>query len=97
MSRKIAVLIGMLVIYTSTVFAEESNHAVRRDNVPVVQISMANMVTFKCGEGNLVVDLETGEATFDGCNPSKASKAIWEGLKIFFDQYKKDMCSKEGQ
>ena len=58
---------------------------------------MFNKVTFRCGEGSLIVDLETGEATFKGCNPSKASKAIWEGLKVFFDQYKKDMCGEEGK
>ena len=43
-------------------------------------------ISVKCGEGEIVVDHGTGEATFtEGCDPSKASKALWEGIKSFFD------------
>lgn len=56
------------------------------------KIPQASMVSFSCGEGWINISLETGEATFVNCNPSEASKRIWEGLKPFFEGYKKSIC-----
>lgn len=41
-------------------------------------------ISVTCGKGRIEVSYDTGEATFtDGCNPSEASKALWEGIKPF--------------
>ena len=43
-------------------------------------------ISVKCGEGTIEIDYNTGEASFNnGCDPSKASKALWEGIKPFFN------------
>ena len=45
-----------------------------------------NAVTFACGTGKIEIDYGTAEAIFtEGCNPSEASKEIWEGIRPYFD------------
>lgn len=50
------------------------------------------MLTIQCGEGSINISLKTGEAEFVDCDPDEASKALFEGIKPFFEEWRDEIC-----
>lgn len=69
-----------------TVSNTDSLYFKNNDSSLTIKANKHSAISVSCGKGTIEVDYDTGEATFNnGCDPSKASKALWEGIKPFFN------------
>lgn len=66
--------------------APTNNNLYFKSSETVITPLTHRAISFTCGEGRIEIDYGTGEAIFtEGCNPSEASKEIWEGIRPYFD------------
>jgi hypothetical protein len=51
----------------------------------------------ECGKGAVRISLKTGIAEFIDCDPDEATKALWNGLKPFFERAIEEKCKEKEQ
>ncbi len=42
-----------------------------------------------CGKGWIVIDSQTGNVTFEDCNPNESSRAFWKTITLAFPEIKR--------
>ena len=89
--RKILMVLVVLLI-TGPVFGGEKTTTSIGAAYMKSDLALAKNMTVTCGKGWIEVSFLTGEAKFIDCEPSEASKALWLGLKPYFERWKKDVC-----
>jgi len=89
--RKILMVLVVLLI-TGPVFGGEKTTTSIGAAYMKSDLALAKNMTVTCGKGWIEVSFLTGEAKFIDCEPSEASKALWLGLKPYFERWKEDIC-----
>ena len=91
--RKILMILVVLFIVGPVYGGENTETSTGVANLKTDLVLVADM-TVACGKGRIEVSFLTGEARFVDCDPSEASKALWLGLKPYFEMWKMEICEK---